>query len=507
MDAASMPATHKTLHLIPDTNVFMQCRHLHELPWSTAFPEWDAIVVVLVAPVIREIDRQKGGQGRLAKRARTANSLIGRLIDSSAVELSGDGEQPIVTLVAMPELRPNPSLQDDLDYTQADDSIVGIVSAFLNAQEGRQVALLSNDNGPLMSARRVSVPFHRVPSDWLLPAEGDEDQKRLRALEGEVKRLKSAEPMCVIQPHGEPWEFGAERFQPLTEEQIQSLMAMVKERFTAATDFGSREKAEHRPGLGLSGIYALYGREEFVPASDDEIALYQKEQYPDWLSRCETCFRELHYQLQNAQELPRIEVDLLNEGSRPAEGVRVVFYLRGGGLLLKLPQEDDVSESSDGYGKLSGEIEIGSPRIALPRPPSAPTGHWKRTSVSSLMGAMEQAARLSSLARPLTPLINPPVFPTPREPDAFYWKTGSRPEYPRPGTELTCEQWRHRAEPESFEFEIISALDRDDCIGALHVEIHASNLTDPIKKAIPIRVSVRIGSTWEKATELIEQLG
>lgn len=400
-----MPATHKTLHLIPDTNVFMQCRHLHELPWSTAFPKWDAIVVVLVAPVIREIDRQKGGQGRLAKRARIANSLIGRLIDSPEVSLSGEGERPTVTLVAAPELKPDPSLQEDLDYTQTDDAIVGIVATFLKAQEGQQAALLSNDNGPLMSARRTSVPFHRVPSDWLLPAESDEDQKRLRALEGEVKRLKSAEPICVIQPHGEPWKFSSERFQPLTEEQIQSLMTTLKERFPPATDFGSREKTERRPALGLSGLYALYGREEFVPASDDEIALYQHEQYPDWLSRCETCFRELHHQLHNAQELPQIEVDLLNEGSRPAEGVRVVFCLRGGGLLLKLPQEDDVPESFDVDGDVSEENEMGNPRIGLPRPPSAPAGHWKRTSTSDLMGAMAQAARLSSMVRPLTPLI------------------------------------------------------------------------------------------------------
>jgi len=46
-------------------------------------------------------------------------------------------------------------------------------------------------------------------------------------------------------------------------------------------------------------------------------------------------------------------------------------------------------------------------------------------------------------------------------------ENGSRPEYPRLGPELTCEQWRHRAEPESFEFEIISALDRDDFVGGV----------------------------------------
>ena len=463
----------------------------------------NSIVVVLVAPVIREIDRQKGGQGRLAKRARLANSLIGQLIDSPEVDLSGEGGRPKVTLVAVPELRPDPSLQDDLDYTQADDALVGIVSEFLKNQEGQQVALLSNDNGPLMSARRTNVPFYRVPSDWLLPAEGDKDQKRIRALEEEVNRLKSAEPMCVIRPHGEPWEFDAERFLPLMEEQIQTLMAMLKERFPAATDFDSREKKERRLELGLGG---LYGQEVFVPASDDEIALYQHEKYPNWLSRCETFFRELHRQLQNAQELPRIEVDLLNEGSRPAVGVRVLFCLRGGGLLLKLPQDDDVSESFDVNGDVSREVEIGRPRIGLPRSPSAPTGHWKRTSANGLIGAMVQATRLSPMGRPLTPLITPHAFPTPRELDAFYWKTGARPTHPRPETELTCEQWRHRADPKSFEFEIVSPLDMDDCVGALHVVIHASNLTDPIKKAIPVRVSVRIGNTLEEATELIEHL-
>src|SRR3546814_2457245 len=94
------------------------------------------------------------------------------------------------------------------------------------------------------------------------------------------------------------------------------------------------------------------------------------------------------------------------------------------------------------------------------------------------MGVMARAARLSSMIEPLTPFINSSMFTPRRESDAFYWKTGERPEYPRPGTELTCEQWRHRAKPKSFEFEIVSPLDKDDFVGALHVEIHASNLTD-----------------------------
>src|SRR3546814_4858608 len=86
----------------------------------------------------------------------------------------------------------------------------------------------------------------------------------------------------------------------------------------SAIDFGPQEETE-RHLAGIGGIYALYGRGEFVPSSDDEIDLYQREQYPGWIAECELYFRDLHTQLHNAQELPRIQVDLLNEGSRRSE--------------------------------------------------------------------------------------------------------------------------------------------------------------------------------------------
>src|SRR3546814_8961160 len=62
----------KALYVFPDTNVFVQCQSLEELAWSD-LGTFDLIVLLLSSPVIGEIDRQKGGAGRLAKRARTAN--------------------------------------------------------------------------------------------------------------------------------------------------------------------------------------------------------------------------------------------------------------------------------------------------------------------------------------------------------------------------------------------------------------------------------------------------
>src|SRR3546814_16224075 len=104
----------------------------------------------------------------------------------------------------------------------------------------------------------------------------------------------------------------------------------------------------------------------------------------------------------------------------------VVFYLRGGGLLLKLPQEDEEPEKYDVNGVISAAVEIASLRIRLPRPPVAPTGHWKRTNVSDLMGVMARAARLSSMIEPLSHFLTSSMFLPRRQSDPFSWKDRKR---------------------------------------------------------------------------------
>src|SRR3546814_10011958 len=45
-----------------------------------------------------EIDRQKGGAGRLAKRSRTANTLIRRLLDEDSVAIKTKKKGPVVVV-------------------------------------------------------------------------------------------------------------------------------------------------------------------------------------------------------------------------------------------------------------------------------------------------------------------------------------------------------------------------------------------------------------------------
>ena len=191
----------RILHLFLDTNVFMQCKPLQELDWSM-WSEADEIHLVVSRPVQSEIDdhKNKGGD-RLARRGRSASSLLKDIIASEEghklIRPSGPG--PAVKVFVKVELRPNPDLADFLDYSHSDDRLVGIVSAFARDNPDVDARLLTHDAGPMASARAVGVAIEPVPDEWLLPPEPSETDKRIRSLEAEVARLKENEPKITIQ--------------------------------------------------------------------------------------------------------------------------------------------------------------------------------------------------------------------------------------------------------------------------------------------------------------------
>src|SRR3546814_14669527 len=105
--------------------------------------------------------------------------------DSVAIKTEKKGSAVVVE--SGNGLRPADDVRDMLDYSSADDRLVGIVHRDCGDNPGKEVRLLSHDTGPLLTAKRVAVPFVRVPEAWLLPVESDKDQKRIRELEAQVR--------------------------------------------------------------------------------------------------------------------------------------------------------------------------------------------------------------------------------------------------------------------------------------------------------------------------------
>jgi hypothetical protein len=479
----------------PDTNLFIQCRTLDELDWSLV-SEASVIELLVSRPVQAEIDRQKGkGAGRLGKRARAAMALFRRALYLSSERLQVRDGTPTVFLQVRQNLRRDPNLSELLDYSERDDQLVGIAAAFARDNPDVSVRLLTHDNGLLFSAKSVGLPYIAIPEAWLLAPETDEQDKALAALQGQLARYQRAEPTFELQANGNALDppITIDYYTPLSEHEVRELMIAAQRAHPIAEDFGSREPAQ-RGGVG-AGLLASLTREVFEPATDEEIARYRNEQYPEWVSSCEAALRDLHTTLNRCIAWPRIRVTLANAGSRPAEDAYIQFKTQGR-LLLSVPRDDDEEDA--------GKQALAQP--PLPRTPAVPCGQWTRMpTVSDHIAALGRSVAFDTrpiLSRDFARLTE---MPKPRDPNAFYYKP-HRPSYPMPVIGYECSQWRHQVSPETFDFEVTTDLVEQTVSGAITVEIHAANVTTPVEKTLPIRFAVQAHSSLDQARSLIAAL-
>ena len=80
--------------------------------------------------------------------------------------------------------RPSPELEDTLDYSKADDQIIGCLYKFRQDNQGADARLLTYDAGPMMTAYSLGIPYVAVKDDWLLDPENNELESENATLKG-----------------------------------------------------------------------------------------------------------------------------------------------------------------------------------------------------------------------------------------------------------------------------------------------------------------------------------
>ena len=156
-----------TLFLFPDTNIFIECKPLAELDWSE-WREFSKIHLIVCRPVQKEIDKLKTqGNDRVGRRARSANSLFRKIIQSGPRPRAGQRFKPRRTTVPRgsrkTKLGPGRFF---LDYDKPDDEIVGYLHSFRQDNPEADARLLTNDTGPMMTAKTLELPFVPIKADW-----------------------------------------------------------------------------------------------------------------------------------------------------------------------------------------------------------------------------------------------------------------------------------------------------------------------------------------------------
>ena len=427
-------------------------------------------------------------------------------------------KSPRVVLSVEPQHTYSRDLEDRLNYQERDDQLVGTVYEFARCHRDSNVRLLTHDTTPLFTAQGLGLTADAISDDWLLPPETTETEKELASLKAENTRLTKAEPFflirCMDQSDNDLERYDASYtwFEPLTDAEVDELMQRLKNHFPLETDFGSREPAER--SVAQTGMDRILGTKQvFTPATDEEIAKYRDEAYPQWLDHCKQVLRNHHRTLQ--RETPVLEFSFLaaNVGTRPATDALITIEARGN-FQTKPPSSDDHHEEQDGEDDNLDNVQA----KVLPRPPVAPCGQWRRTIGDRLGGPLRA---LDVLTRSLhgfpnlahatgrivdypslhTPIVRPPSH----DPNAFYYKS-SRPTLPQSSFSLECDQWRHEDGEEPFLGEVHVPTDQDSAEGALVCRIQAGNLSKSVSKLIPVRIAIIHASAFESARTMVEAL-
>ena len=254
-----------------DTNFFLQVKEISTLRWTDICDETEIYVLVPRA-VQREIDRLKrDGSGRRSQRARNASSLLRKVILAEGEVLIVRESNPRV-LVGFPPISTFDKLgTSTLDPSFADDQIVGEVLDYIGAYPSKKVVLLTDDTGPMLTAKRHVVPFWQIPGDWLLAPEPDARDKTIKELTKRLGLVERSHPVAEIsawkQDHSIT-EVTVEiaTFQPLSEQIIDQLIAEIRDRCPMAEEFGLSGTAL----LQQQTIAVALGRgQRYLPPTED----------------------------------------------------------------------------------------------------------------------------------------------------------------------------------------------------------------------------------------------
>jgi hypothetical protein len=502
-NTVSMPSVNKKLYCFPDTNLFIQCQPLEALDWS-ALGDFDVIDLIITRPVQKEIDAHKSkGNTRVASRSRAAASAFKEVLASELGYKEIRAHSPCVRLYVQLDLKQDAALSDIFNYDEADDQLVGVVSGFLNANPNHLVRLVTDDVGPMASAKTAKVPFTPIPNSWLLPPEEDTSSKELKRLSQELERYKKAEPEISLRwiEHGTSVErinVTVPCYEPLASHEVAELMQRIQLRFPMAKNFDDPEsqKLDALPSTVAKAMFEEsrrrtsffrehLGYEVYVPATEKQISQY-REAYAKWLQDCEEFLKNLHGHLAQSISWPRLAIELQNSGTRSANDALVTIAARGAFSIQPLKKADPDEEA------------IKPP--CLPSPPIVPRGEWR--------DRFSQYARV--LATPTAFNMSPsylaiPPMPKAREADSFYYKE-SRPASPVKQYSLECSLWRHQSDAELFELTLHPKLTPAEISGVVEINVLATNLSSAFTKRLPIQVIVQQGNLLERANVLVSDL-
>ena len=490
--------------LFLDTNFFLQCKVPDQLPWREFSPT-DNLTLLVCKPVLAEIDILKSdGNSRRARRARKANSFLREILLSSEQMKILHEVDPRVELKFSPPLAPGRISSPHLDLTKVDEQIINDALAYKMDHPHQVVSILTNDTGPLLTAKLVNLPSIVIPDDWILPPESDPIEKENKTLKEELKKFQRLFPeikVAVYAPDGQIIQnakhfLGVTVFPPLNQQFVAEFMDNLRRCCPLETNFGP-EPAERALMLQSDPIYKF----EYVPAPEKEIKDYE-EAYKEWIESVPKFLENFPSRLESIRNPISFLFILQNEGHVPVEDMIVEFKALGG-FLFPSPKDDDRGAEQD--------------QLLFPVSPRVPKGKLQKKSRYNFDFGLSDIINAASMVRPefynegndllasitgyqkQMDTLTQGIY---RDRNTFYWK--SRPKTPDTCWSFECERFNHRIQSEKFVLPLILPT-REIRNGAIQCTVSAKNLPEPFLFNLSISINYKEGNTVEELLSLHPQ--
>jgi len=480
-----------------DTNVFLQCRDLKDLPWQDIADGHD-LQLLIPRPVQEEIDRQKSDGGtRRGKRARKVSAFFRDIILSDSMSIEIGDSNPRIKVAFPDAVSTNSSTIESLDMTRADDRIIDEVCTYRNTHHESLVYLLTHDTNPMLTCKKLGIPFSVVPDDWLLPPEPDTRDKKISELELKLKKIEQNHPEIEIITHDENNAVVASaclkitRYTEIEESDISALVLETSKRRPMKTDFDEPKEPKLPASLAAStiGNHVLGIEWYYEKISENEIEKYRSEDYPKWISELQSFYKKLPLTVGFSERHCNLKMLIFNNGTLPAENMVIEFKVVGGLLLVSPKGKEEL------YGKLT---------IEPPTPPKAPEGKWiQRKRGLGLFDHLNSFGSLNRIDEHIRPFVDIPNLR--RDRNAFYWKNYG----PKDFTEqwvYECEEFRHQGGPEIFELIVLIPPKKEVIKGGIFCQVSAKNLPIPVETFFPINITYNQVDTLEIAQNLLPEI-
>lgn len=370
-----------------DTMIYLHYKPVEEVPWPDLL-ETDQVHILVPRVTIGELDNHKdtNAQRKLRERARRILQRIEGWEETQPTKLRAG--VVIQVHYRLPRLD---FAEFDLDPSRNDDVLIATALDYKQQNPSADVVLVTQDTTPRMVARALGLSVAKLADELKLPVEADPVEQENRELRRQLERLQAASPKLFLRFQGEEADnrtvFDLQRLPAKPEEYIREQVEQLREKYPAQW----REQTPFGPMLvPPEHEYRRYNaeRERYF------------EQYEEYLLG--TWEREKKRRLSF-----RIALELVNDGTAPAEDVDLYLHFPDGFVLL---EESDLEDEEEMYGP---------PRP--PRPPRTSAEMMSEQVKSSLLSTQPYIPDLSYLNSVHSRLGPPPNIssPTIRETESY----------------------------------------------------------------------------------------